>query len=118
MNDRSERHIMHPWLARQRTQKLELPPDAEAPFGVARLALEAAVVAVSTSEAHQARAAVHARAVVVKRKRTLATPAVVGLMDASCSAHDAQAGAAAEGERSPRVFRVDSAPKRPEPENS
>lgn len=110
MHDRSERQVTHPWLARQRTPKLELPPGAEAPVSAARLALESAFDEVRTSEAHsQARTAAHTPAVVVKRKRTLAPPAVVGLVDASRGQHDTQADAA-EGGRAPRVFRVDAAP--------
>lgn len=111
MHYRNDRQVTHPWLGRQRTQSLELPPGAEAPVSAARLALEAAFDELLPSQALQSRTAADAPAVVVKRRRTLPAHAVPGRPgDASRDPHDAQANAVPEGERAPRVFRVDSAP--------
>ena len=70
-------------MARQRNQKLELPPGAEAPFSAARLALEAAFAEVGPSDAHSpARTAAHTPAVIVKRKRMWEAADVAGPADA------------------------------------
>lgn len=107
---------MHPGLARQGIQKLELPRDAELPFSAARVALEAAFLGLPPAEAHsQARTAPHAPAVVIKRKRALPVPAVAGLVDASRGPHDAQVNTVEEGERASRVFRVKATAPAPEP---
>jgi hypothetical protein len=118
MDERSERHVTHPWLlARQRPQQLDLPPGAEAPADSARLALEAAFVesrapapdshtSASSVGLPKPRTGTAVPAVVIKRKRTFAArdASSAGLTGA------AHSDAAAEGDRAPRVFRVDAAP--------
>jgi len=120
MHQRSERHVTHPWrLARQRAEQLDLPPGAEAPSGAARLALEAAFVEPQAPpSAVQAPAAGDGAplegtqalpAVVIKRKRTFAAP---GGGAAASLVEGAPSPAEAEGDRAPRVFRVEVASAR------
>ena len=117
MDNRSERHVTHPWLLAGQRPQLDLPPGAKAPSSSPRLALDAAFVEsqAPASDSHppassvgllELRTGTAMPPVLIKRKRTFAAPDA-----ASASlAEFAHSDAGAEGDRAPRVFRVDTAP--------
>jgi len=113
MDERSERHVTHPWtLARQRSQRLNSPTGAEAPSSSARLALEAAFVEsqapafdshspASSVRLAEPRTGAAVPAVVIKRRRSFTAPGAASASPKGFTHSDA----GAEGDRAPRVFR-------------
>src|SRR5258706_8525172 len=104
MDERSERHVTHPWqLAGQRPKQLDPPPGAEAPSISARLALEAAFVESQApeSDSHSPASSVGLSeprvgavipAVGIKRKRTFPAPDAPSASPPGSAHPDARAG--------------------------